>query len=81
MVLNLDELDNTNNLEDERLSNVLLRYHVTGSEESISFEPVTCQYKKFKNGEFASLTRRGSRNRRGGSSSRNSVSAGGLGAL
>ena len=33
VVLSLDELDNTDNLEDGRVSNVLLRYHVTGSEE------------------------------------------------
>ena len=33
MVLSLDELDSTDNLKDGRLSNVLLRYHVTGSEK------------------------------------------------
>ena len=31
MVLNLDELDNTVNLEDGRPSNVLYRHHVTDS--------------------------------------------------
>ena len=46
MVLSLDKLDNTDNLEDGRLSNILLRYHVTGSEEFMSFEPVTLQYKR-----------------------------------
>ena len=40
MVLNLTELDNTDNLEDGRLSNALLTHHVTGSEDFISFEPV-----------------------------------------
>ena len=45
MVLSLDELDNTDNLEDGRLSNILLRYHVTGSEEFTSFELVAPQYK------------------------------------
>ena len=40
MVLSLDELNNTDNLEDGRLSNTLLRYHVTSSEEFTSFEPV-----------------------------------------
>ena len=58
VVLSLDKLDNTDNLEDGRLSNVLHRYHVTGSEEFTSFEPVTPQYKKLKNGEFVSLTLR-----------------------
>ena len=29
MILNLDELDNTDNLEDRRLSSALLTYHVT----------------------------------------------------
>ena len=49
MVLSLDELDNTENLEDGRLSNILLRYHVTGSEEFMSYEPVSPQYKRLKN--------------------------------
>ena len=38
MVLSLDELDNTDNLEDGRLSNVLLTYHVTDFEKFISLE-------------------------------------------
>ena len=58
MVLSLDELNNTYNLEDGRLSNILLRYHVTGSEEFTSFELVTPQYKIFKNRDFTSLTLR-----------------------
>ena len=58
MVLSLDELDDTDNLEDRRHSNVLLRYHVTGSEEFTSFEPVAPQYKRLRNGKFASLTLR-----------------------
>ena len=33
MGLNLNELDNADNLEDGRPSNVLLTYHVTGSED------------------------------------------------
>ena len=56
MVLSLDKLYSTDNLEDGRLSNILCRYHVTGSEEFRHFEPVTPQYKRLKNGEFASLT-------------------------
>ena len=58
VVLSMDELDHTDNLEDGRLSNVLLRYHVTGSDEFTSFEPVALQYKRLKNGELASLTLR-----------------------
>ena len=58
MALNLNELDNTNNLEDGRPSNALLIYHVTGSEDFTSFEPHTPQYKKLKNEEFTSLTLR-----------------------
>ena len=58
MVLSLDKLDNTDSLEDGRLSNILLKYYVTGSEEFINFEPVAPQYKRLKNGEFTSLTLR-----------------------
>ena len=56
MVINLDELDNTDNLENGRLSSVLLRYYVTDSEEFMTFEPVTYEYKRLKNLEFSSLT-------------------------
>ena len=45
IVLSLDELDNTDNLEDGNLSNVQLRYHLTGSEEFTHLEPLTPQYK------------------------------------
>ena len=38
VVISLNKLDNTDNLEDRRLSNGLLKYHVTGSQEFISFE-------------------------------------------
>ena len=58
VVRSLEELNNTNNLEDRRLSNVLLRYHMTGSQEFTSFEPVAPQYKRLKNREFDSLTLR-----------------------
>ena len=58
IALSFDELDNTDNLEDERLSNVLLRYHVTGSEEFMGFEPVASQYKRLKNRDFTSITLR-----------------------
>ena len=50
MVISLNELDNIDNLENGRASNVLFRYHVTDSKEFTSFEPVTPQYKKLKMG-------------------------------
>ena len=68
MVFSLDKLNNTDNLEDRSLSNVLLRYHVTGSHKSLSnvllryhvtashelmhLEPVMPQYKQLRNGKF-----------------------------
>ena len=58
VVLSLDELDNTDKLEDGKLSNVLLRHHMTVSEEFTPLEPAAPQYKRLKNGEFASLTLR-----------------------
>ena len=58
VVISLDELDNADNLEDGKLSNVLLRHHMTSSKEFTNFEPVTPQYKKLKNREFTSLTLR-----------------------
>ena len=45
MVHSLVELNNNGNLENGRLSNMLLRYHVTGSEEFTHFEPISLQYK------------------------------------
>ena len=48
MIINLDELDNTVNLEDGRPSNSLLTYHVTSNEDFTSFEPRIPQYKKLK---------------------------------
>ena len=58
MIMKLDELDNTVNLEDGRSSNVLLTYHVTADEDFTRFEPNIPQYKKLKNEEFVSLTLR-----------------------
>ena len=58
MIFNLNELDNTDNLEDGRPSNSLLTYNVTANEDFMRFEPHTPQYKKLKNGEFTSLTLR-----------------------
>ena len=56
MILNLDELDNSDNLEDGRPINSLLTQHATSNEDFTRFEPRTPQYKKLKNGEFTSLT-------------------------
>ena len=58
MILSLDELDNTDNLEDGRPSNSLLTHHVTSNEDFTSFKPLNPQYKKLKNEEFTSLTLR-----------------------
>ena len=58
MILNLNELDNFDNLKDGRLSNKLLTYHVTDDKDFTHFKPDIPQYKKLKNGEFASLTLR-----------------------
>ena len=61
MIFYLNELDNSDNLEDGRLSNVLLTYHVTADKyfkDFAHFQPVTPQYKKLKNGEIVSLTPR-----------------------
>ena len=58
MIINSNELDNTNNLEAGRPSNTLLMHHVTDDydKDFMCFEPRTPQYKKVKNGEFTSLT-------------------------
>ena len=58
MIFNLNELDNTDSLEDERPSNVLLTYHVNADEDFTRFKPNIPQYKKLKDGEFVSLTLR-----------------------
>ena len=56
MVISLNELDNSDNLENGRPSNTLFTYYVTGPEYSVHFEPVTPQYKVLKNGMITSLT-------------------------
>ena len=58
MIINLDELNNSNNLKDGRPSNELLTCHVTDDKEFMHFEPQTPQYRKLKNGEFTSLNLR-----------------------
>ena len=56
MIPNLNELDNSDNLEDRRPSNSLLTYHVTSNEDFTSFQPHNPQYKKLKNDTITSLT-------------------------
>ena len=58
MIINLDELNNSDNLEDGHPSNTLLMYHVDAHKDFTRFEPHTPQYKKLKNGEFTSLNLR-----------------------
>ena len=56
MVISLNELDNSNNLEDGRPSNSLFTYYVTGPEYSMRFKPHTPQYKALKSGMINSLS-------------------------
>ena len=56
MSISLNELDNSNNLEDGLPSNTLFTYYVASPEYFTHFEPVTPQYKKLKNSEIISLT-------------------------
>ena len=46
MIINLDELDNSDNLEDGHPSNTLFTYHVTDDKDFTCFEPQTPQYRK-----------------------------------
>ena len=56
MTISLNELDNSDNLEDGTPSNALFTYYVTGPEYSMRFEPRTPQHKKLKNGMINSLS-------------------------
>ena len=58
MIISLNELNNPDNLEDGRPSNVLFTYHVTSSECYTLFEPQTPRYKALKYGEVVFLTLR-----------------------
>ena len=58
MIINLNELDNSDNLKNGRPSNELLTYHMTDDEDFTHFEPQTPQYRKLKNREFTSLNLR-----------------------
>ena len=56
MSITLNELDNSDNLEDGKPSNTLFTYFVTSSEYYTLFEPQSPQYKKLKNDTITSLT-------------------------
>ena len=58
MIISLNKLDNSDNLEDGRPNNVLFTYYVTSSEHYMLFEPQTPRYKALKYGEIFSLTLR-----------------------
>ena len=56
VVISLNELDNSDNLEDGRPSNTLFTYYVTSPEDFTRFEPRNPRYMKLKYGEIVSLT-------------------------
>ena len=43
IIIDLNELDNSDNLKDGRLSNELLTYHMTNDKDFMHFEPQTPQ--------------------------------------
>ena len=55
MAISLEDLNNSDNLEDGQHSSTLFMYYVTGPEYSTHFEPAMPQYKKLKNGKINSL--------------------------
>ena len=54
MIFKLDELDNTNNLEDGKPSNTLFTCYMPGSEDFIRFKQNMPRYKKLKYGNIVS---------------------------
>ena len=56
MVISLNELDNSDKLEDGRPSNILFTYYVASPEYYTRFEARTPQYKDLNNGTITSLT-------------------------
>ena len=56
VAISLNELNNSDNLEDGRPSNTLFIYYVTSPEDFTCFEPRNPQYMKLKYGEIVSLT-------------------------
>ena len=58
MIINLDELNNSDDLKDGKPSNELLTYYVTDNKDFTRFEPDIPQCKALKNGEFTYLNLR-----------------------
>ena len=58
MIINLNELDNSDNLKDARSSNESLTYHVADDKDFTHLEPQTPQYRKLKNGELTFINLR-----------------------
>ena len=58
MIFNLNELDNSGNLKDGRLSDALFMYYASSSPDFMHFEPQTPQYKALKGDQIVSLTLR-----------------------
>ena len=56
VVISLNQLNNSDNLEDGRPSNTLFTYYVTSLERYTSFEPRNPHYMKLKYSEIVSLT-------------------------
>ena len=56
ITISLNELNNSDNLEDGKPSNTLFMYFVTSPEYFMHFEPQSPQYKKLKNHTITSLT-------------------------
>ena len=56
ITISLNELYNSDNLEDGKPSNTLFTYFVTSPEYFMCFEPQSPQYKKLKNDTITSLT-------------------------
>ena len=56
ITIGLNALDNSDNLEDGKPSNILFTYYVTSSEYFMHFEPQSPQYRKPKNDTITSLT-------------------------
>ena len=56
ITISLNQLDNSDNLEDGRPSNTLFTYFVTSLEYFTLFEPQSPQYKKLKNDTITSRT-------------------------
>ena len=52
MIISLNKLNNSDNLEDGRPSNVLFTYYVKSSERYMLFKPQTPQYKALKYGDI-----------------------------